>query len=72
MANVLDLPKEKQELLAKRRGLSHGEWLKVMTKALNEGGQLGKELDANKGVKPAGWTDEDTERLQRKISSATQ
>jgi hypothetical protein len=69
MSNVLDLSLEKQEAMAERRGMAHADWVVMIKETLKEGEAFRQELDANKGVRPEGWTDEDTKRFQKKIDS---
>lgn len=69
MSSVLSLPIEQQEAIAKRRGLSHAAWVALMQKTLKQGEEFRNELDANAGVRPKGWTEEDTKRFQAKVDS---
>lgn len=69
MSNVLNLPIEQQEAMAKRRGLSHAAWVEQVKTTLKNGEAFLKELDANEGVRPDDWTDDDTKRFQKKIDS---
>lgn len=71
MASVLDLPIEKQKRLAEMEGMSFDAWVKETKKEIKEVEAFRKELDANKGIRPDGFTEEDAKRFQAKIDSAT-
>lgn len=71
MASVLDLPIEKQKELAELEGMPHDAWVKKTKKILLEMDSFREELDANKGIRPDGFTEEDVKRFQAKIDSAT-
>jgi len=67
--NVLDLPIEKQEELAKRMGRPHKLWVEDVKRRLKEGDEF---LEKVKEVEAKGgnMTPEERERFQRKMDSA--
>jgi len=69
MTSVLDLPIEKQEKLAALEGMNHQAWVEVTKQELASADAFRKELDANAGVRPKGWAEEDTKRFQAKVDS---
>ncbi len=69
--NVFDLPIEKQRELAALEGMEFQDWVKATKREFAGDEEFRKDLDANKGVRPKGWADEDTKRFQAKLDSAT-
>lgn len=68
---VLDLPLKERLEIAKSEGLSLEEWTQQTRIELQEMEDFAAELDANNGVRPEGMTEEDVERFQKKVDSAT-
>lgn len=69
MSSILDLPIERQKEIASEEGVEFNAWVEKTKKYLAEGEAFRKRLDANKGIRPEGMTEDDVKRFQRKIDS---
>lgn len=69
--SILDLPIERQREIAKKRNMSFDDWVAETRRSLDRCRAFSQELDANKGIRPEGMTEEDVARFQKKIDSGT-
>lgn len=68
--SVLDLSEDQQRQLAVREGKTPDAWRRDAEASLETLHAFSAKLQANEGIRPDGWTDEDAARWQRKVDSS--
>jgi hypothetical protein len=69
-ADILQLPIEKQRELAEAEGMSLEDWVMHQHELSRNFEEHERVLEANKGKRPSGWTDKDTDAFQKKVDSS--
>lgn len=68
--DVLDLPLDKQRILAKAEDMSLDAWIQYQKKLSQEFEEREALIEKNKGKRPEGWTNENVKIFQMKIDSS--